>query len=268
MTGSAPSPRTVVITGGSSGIGKATVARLRAGGDRVIVMDVRPPGDAVDFVPVDLADEASIAAALRALPDRVDALVNAAGVSSGIGDPSKVVAINILGLRAITEGIVERMPREAYIVSTSSLAASAYREHRAPVLEFLAVGGWAAALQWCAENAEEVGAGYSFSKEAVILYTAARSTELGGRGIRINATAPGVTQTPILDATVARLGQDYLDTIPKPLGRLATAEDQARVLAFLAGPGASYITGQTIWVDGGYTAGVDAGTIVPFAVNR
>ncbi|KAA9144446.1 SDR family oxidoreductase, partial [Microbacterium lushaniae] len=147
-------------------------------------------------------------------------------------------------------------------------AASGYREHRPAALAFLSLPDWDDAAAWCVAHPEEVGAGYSFSKEAVIAYTASRSVALAARGIRINATAPGVTLTPILDATIARLGAEYLDTIPKPLGRLATADEQARVMVFLAGEGASYITGQTIWVDGGYTAGVETGEITPFAVNR
>lgn len=260
--------RTVVVTGCSSGIGQAVAQRLKDAGNRVVGLDVKEPTIDIAYVPVDLSVRASVDTAVRSLPDRIDALVNAAGVSSGIGDPLSVVAINILGLRALTEGVIPRMPNEAYIVNASSLAASGYREHRTTALEFLAIEQWEDCIEWCLCHPQEVGAGYSFSKEAVVCYTAARSVGLAARGIRINATAPGVTETPILDASVARLGTQYLETIPKPLGRLATADEQARVMVFLAGEGASYITGQTIWVDGGYTAGVESGEIIPFAVNR
>lgn len=260
--------RTVVVTGCSSGIGAAVVARLRDEGVRVIGLDIAPAESLRDVVWVDLSDPASIDAAVAALPDRIDALVNAAGVSSGIGDPLRVVAINILGLRRLTEAIVPRMPFGSYIANTASLAAERYLAHVPATLEFLRIADWTAALDWCAQHPEEVGAGYAFSKEAVVCYTAARAVELAGRGIRINATAPGVTETPILKDTIARLGSAYLDTIPKPLGRLATADEQARVLVFLAGEGASYLTGQTIWVDGGYTAGVATGEIEAFPERR
>ncbi|WP_439956452.1 SDR family oxidoreductase [Nocardia nova] len=93
----------------------------------------------------------------------------------------------------------------------------------------------------------------------MVCYTAAKALEFARRGIRINCAAQGLTETPILDYSVRSLGQDYLDAIPKPLGRLATAEEQASVLCFLVGTGASYLSGQTIWVDGGYLAGVESG---------
>ena len=261
--------RTVVVTGCSSGIGAAACARLLAADVRVIGLDIREPdGGEHEFVPVDIADVASVERAAESLPDRVDALINAAGVSSGIGDPSRVVAINILGLRQLTELLVPRMAGEGYIVNASSLAAAGWREHRDMARDFLAITDREKAMQWCLDHPDDVGAGYSFSKETVVVYTASRAFDLATRGIRINATAPGVTETPILDDSIARLGAEYLDTIPKPLGRLATADEQARVMVFLAGDGASYISGQTVWVDGGYTAAVDAGEIETFGLNR
>jgi NAD(P)-dependent dehydrogenase (short-subunit alcohol dehydrogenase family) len=74
---------------------------------------------------------------------------------------------------------------------------------------------------------------------------------LGAKGIRINCTGPGVTETPILDQLRATYGQQYLDDIPKPLGRVAEPAEQAAVLAFLNSQAASYISGQILWVDGG-----------------
>ncbi|WP_329240149.1 SDR family oxidoreductase [Actinoallomurus sp. NBC_01490] len=197
----------------------------------------------------------------------MDALVSAAGVSSGIGDPIKVVTINFIGLRELTERLIPRMAPGSYIVSTSSIAAAEYREHP-EALDLAVTPGWDEALTWCERHSDALGAGYSLSKEAVIYYTKRRAVDLAGKGIRINCTAPGVTMTPIIEATVARVGQGYLDAVPKPLGRVATADEQARVLAFLAGPGASYLSGQAIWVDGGYRAGVDSGALEHLPVSR
>src|SRR6185436_13406808 len=92
------------------------------------------------------------------------------------------------------------------------------------------------------------------SKEAIILYGMTSVDEVGARGIRINSTAPGVTETPILDQLRSAYGQDYLDSFSTPLGRVAGPDEQAAVLVFLGSAAASYITGQVIWVDGGSVA--------------
>lgn len=260
--------KTVVVTGSSSGIGRSTAQQLLERGAEVIGLD-RNPGDLdIPHIQIDLADSESIGRAADAVPARVDALVNAAGVSSGIGDPLKVVGINFVGLRELTGLIVPRMPADSYIASTSSLAAAAYRDHRDAVLELIATPDRDAALAWCSAHPDELGVGYSLSKEAVVYWTARQAVPLAARGIRINATAPGVTETPILDASIASLGTAYLDAIPKPLGRLATADEQARVLVFLVSAGASYLSGQTLWVDGGYSAGIESGDYPPMAVKR
>ena len=77
---------------------------------------------------------------------------------------------------------------------------------------------------------------------------------LGAKGIRINCTAPGVTDTPILDQLRTAYGQEFLDSFQTPLGRVAGPAEQASVLVFLNSAAASYITGQVIWVDGGAVA--------------
>jgi NAD(P)-dependent dehydrogenase (short-subunit alcohol dehydrogenase family) len=84
---------------------------------------------------------------------------------------------------------------------------------------------------------------------------------LGARGIRINCTGPGVTETPILDQLRAKYGQEYLDSFPTPLGRVSNPTEQAAVLAFLGSPAAGFITGQVVWVDGGNLASRVAATM-------
>ena len=82
----------------------------------------------------------------------------------------------------------------------------------------------------------------------------AAAVRLGPRGIRMNCSAPGVTETPILEQLRSAYGQDYLDSFEVPLGRVSTPDEQAAVLAFLGSPAAGYITGQVIWADGGILA--------------
>jgi NAD(P)-dependent dehydrogenase (short-subunit alcohol dehydrogenase family) len=144
------------------------------------------------------------------------------------------------------------MPAGSSIVSVSSLAAAEYREHLQVVGGLLNTGTIHDGIQWCHRHPDALaGGGYRLSKEAIILYTMTNTAALGARGIRINCTGPGVTETPILDQLRNAYGQEYLDDIPKPLGRVADPSEQAAVLVFLNSQAASYITGQVLWVDGG-----------------
>ncbi|WP_046302306.1 coniferyl-alcohol dehydrogenase [Mycobacterium sp. UM_Kg27] len=250
--------RRTVVTGCSSGIGAALVTQLGELGARVVGLDrVEPAGSVDEFHLLDLADPESIDAAAGAIGgSRVDALFNVAGVSSGIGDPERVVTINFLGMRQLTEALLPVMPTGSAIVNVSSLAAAAFRENAQTTVGLLNSQGMAAGLQWCRANpAALADGGYRLSKEAIILYGMLNAGPLAHRGIRINCTAPGVTETPILDQLRSKYGQDYLNDIPKPLGRVASADEQAAPLVFLNSPAAGYITGQVLWVDGGNTGG-------------
>ncbi|MFN8034004.1 MAG: coniferyl-alcohol dehydrogenase [Mycobacterium sp.] len=250
--------RRVVVTGCASGIGAVLCDQLGELGATVVGLDVcRPAPDAglSQFVQLDLADPASVDRAAQAVGAQVDSLFNVAGVSSGIGDPLRVVTINFLGTRMLTEAVLPAMGPGSSVVCVSSLAAANYRDHLSQVAGLLATESMADGVQWCHDHPDALAdGGYRLSKEAIIAYTVRNAVALGARGIRINCTGPGVTETPILDQLRAAYGQDYLDTIPKPLGRVSDPGEQAAVLAFLGSPAAGYITGQVIWVDGGNIA--------------
>lgn len=258
--------RRVVVTGCASGIGAHLVAQLGELGAEVIGLDVkRPELSPNEFHCINLADPASIDAAVAAIDGPVDALFNVAGVSSGIGDPLLVVRINFLGTRYFTESLLPKLSEGASIVSVSSLAAAAYLENRAVTAGLLATGTVAEGVAWCEHNPDALAdGGYRLAKEALVLYTMKSAGPLGSRGIRINCTGPGVTETPILDQLRGAYGASFLDDIPKPLGRVSDPAEQAAVLVFLNSRAAGYLTGQVIWVDGGNIAGRVAATLEGF----
>jgi NAD(P)-dependent dehydrogenase (short-subunit alcohol dehydrogenase family) len=244
--------RRVVVTGCASGIGEHVARQLTELGAEVVGLDLRRPAlQLKEFHEIDLSDEASIDRAAALIGGQVDALFNVAGVSSGIGNPPLVVTINFLGLRHVTEALIAKMPSGSSIVSVSSLAAAGYREHAGVVAPLLKTSTMQQGLDWCQSHPDAVGNGYQLSKEAIIFYTMRSATPLGAKGIRINCSGPGVTETPILDQLRAAYGQGFLDDIPKPLGRVSDPAEQAAVLLFLNSRAASYITGQILWVDGG-----------------
>jgi NAD(P)-dependent dehydrogenase (short-subunit alcohol dehydrogenase family) len=245
--------RRAVVTGCASGIGAHVVRQLTELGADVVGLDKHPPStDIAEFHALDLTDPASIDRAVASVGGQVDVLFNIAGVSSGIGDPLLVVTINFLGLRHFTEAVLDKMSPGSSIVSVSSLAASGYREHQQVVGGLLNTHTMSEGIEWCHRHPDALAdGGYRLSKEAIILYTMRNTAALGARGIRINCTGPGVTETPILDQLRSAYGQRYLDDIPKPLGRVAEPAEQAAVLVFLNSQAASYISGQVLWVDGG-----------------
>ena len=257
--------RHAVVTGGSSGVGAALVARLaELGATRVTVLDRQPPagaGDGVAYVEADLADPDAVDAAVDRIEGDVDVLFNNAGVAATL--PTDVVmAVNVLAPSRLMRRLLPRMPPGGAVVNTASAAGGGFHQHLAQIVDLLAIEDWGAALAWVAEHPELTADPYAFSKECLQVLTlhAARATM--ARGVRLNAVCPGVIETPLLGDFKATISEPVLDWMTgQGNGRRATPQEVAAVLAFLGAPAAGYVHGVNVVVDGGFTAAMTVGQV-------
>lgn len=248
--GSSTTRRTVVVAGGASGIGAACSARFAAAGDRVVVVDVADPAtlslpEDASALQVDVRDSSACDTAIAAIVAEhggVGVLVNAAGVITRAtaldttdDEWRRQFAVNVDGTfflsRAVTRAMVAR--GGGSIVNIASMWGT--------------IGGTGHAA-------------YCAAKGAVVQLTRAMALDHARAGVRINAVCPGEVDTPMLRAggREAALSDEQisaLGTSSIPLGRVASPDEIASVIEFLASPAASYMTGAIVAVDAGCTAG-------------
>jgi NAD(P)-dependent dehydrogenase (short-subunit alcohol dehydrogenase family) len=242
--------KVAVVTGGASGIGRATAIALVAAGARTIAMDrdddalaaLRAEVPEVLVARVDVADAWQVDAAHDAVAEehgRLDVAVNNAGVTRPIGwlhetpewSFDDVMAVNLRGVWLCLRAQLRHMHarRAGVIVNTASAAS------------FVGAPGVAP---------------YTAAKHGVLGLTRSAALEYAALGIRINAVAPGTVDTPMSDA-FAQLDDPFGDALVRqtpPLGRLAQAGEVADAILFLAGERSSFATGSVLTLDGGFTA--------------
>lgn len=243
-----------IVTGASSGIGKATAARLAVEGATVVLVDINADalqgamlaGDGHIALPCDVSDEAAIkdlVAEVKRQFGRIDVLANNAGVICNHApimeiesdDWLRVLGVNLIGVGNFIKhvGAVMVEQNAGAIVNTASVAGL------------------------------RSGAGgniYSASKAGVISLTQTTACDLGGYGVRVNAVCPGLIETGMTKGVF-----DYARGAGKEkklgqrceLRRYGHPEEIAAAIAFLASDDASYITGQALPVDGGNTASLN-----------
>jgi 2-hydroxycyclohexanecarboxyl-CoA dehydrogenase len=240
--------KTALVTGGASGIGKATVIELARCGATVICADVNAKTGAnlvreaaqanfaVEFVPVDLADSNSTrrcAAEVLSSHQRIDILVNAAGwndIQPFVENPpdymDRVLAINLGGTLHLTQALLPAMiaAGKGKIVNVSSDAGR--------------VG-----------SAGETA--YAAAKGGVIAFTKSLAREVARHSINVNCVCPGPTDTPMLQSRPDKLKEAFIRAIP--FRRFAKPEEIADAILFFASPRSDYITGQVLSVSGGLT---------------
>ena len=244
--------RTIVITGGASGIGLALANCFSSLGDHVVIADrnepaaqevasqIRQSGGRATAISLDVSDIASIdacAAALRSLDLPCHVLINNAGIEgSGSGASvdayqnwKSVMAVNLDGVALLTYALRPQLAAaRGCVINTASIQSFAVL-HTA-------------------------NTAYTVSKGAVAQLTKALAVELAPQNIRVNAVAPGVVETPMTmqsgrDSDRYRL---FLDRIP--MKRFAKPEELTGAYVFLASSAAAYVTGTVIPVDGGFLA--------------
>lgn len=244
---SSAASRVALVTGGSRGIGRAVAERLGAAGHKVAVNYVANEAAAADTV---AAIEAAGGTAMAFAADvgdttAVDTLV--AAVADQLG-PVEIL-VNNAGITR--DDLLMRMGPEAWDAVIRTNLTSVYLCSRA-VLRGMLRAKWGRIIN-ISSVAGVYGnpgqANYSAAKAGVIGLTKSLAKEIGSRGITVNAIAPGFIET---DMTAA-LGDEVAATVTQQitLGRLGTPQEVASVVGYLASGDASYITGQTILVDGG-----------------
>jgi NAD(P)-dependent dehydrogenase (short-subunit alcohol dehydrogenase family) len=265
------SGRRVVITGAASGIGAATARLLGERGAEVHGVDLEPmdpPGAGGRAYQCDVGDRSSIDGLVARLPLHVDVLMSCAGVpNGGRFSAERVMRVNWLGLRHLTESLLPRIPDGGSVVHIASTAGRDWSQRAAHHSELMAAGSFEAGLDWFHRHREVCGDGYTFSKEAIQYYTLWRSVQLLPAGIRMNSVCPGLTDTSIVVDFRRGLGDELIDHAQAIAGRMARPAEMAPAMLFLADAGASsYINGVNLTVDRGTGAARATGQTDPEAI--
>lgn len=244
----------VVVTGCRSGIGEATARLLCDAGAHVHGIDWRQPDLPLPaFTQTDLRDRIAIDRSVADIAGPIDALFNCAGLPP-MSPWLDVLTANFIGMRHLTESLLDLMPAGGAIVTVGSNGGAGWRLHLPELREFIATPSFEAAQRWCETRDAPRTDAYNFSKEAIVVWTLASSAQTIGRGIRLNCVSPGAVQTPMLAAIEDVTPSELIDAVARPIGRRSSPEEQAWALLMLNSARASYINGVDLPVDGGFVA--------------
>jgi len=256
--------RVVVAGGGGAGMGAAAVTELSRLGAEVHVIDLKgPPMDVAGYYDTDLRDPDATAATVASIGGEINALFYCAGRAGSKFPDLDVMTVNYLSARHLADLVVPRMPPGSAIASISSTAGIGWMGNIAKWMPLVLADGFAGGLTWVQDHPAEITGGYSPSKEALIVWTLWASYALADKGIRVNSTSPGPTQTPMMPDFEEFAGKEFMENFPVPLGHRASPAEQALPLIFLNSRAASYITGENLITDGGTMGAIMTGNIDP-----
>lgn len=232
-----------LITGATGGIGRAVVKKLHNAGATVILTDMRQ--ETLDAFAAELKERVFAFSCNLGDPDDVNALVEKAEKAAGKID----ILINNAGLTK--DNLFMRMKDEEWALVLNVNLTAGFRLARAVVRGMMKrrYGRIVSMASVVGVTGNPGQANYAASKAGLIAMTKCLAAELASRGITANCVAPGFVKTPMTDALPEDAKEKLAKTIP--MGRLGLPEDIADAVAFLAGDEASYITGQTLHVNGG-----------------
>jgi NAD(P)-dependent dehydrogenase (short-subunit alcohol dehydrogenase family) len=258
---------TAVVVGCSSGIGAATLRILGELGANVHAVSVNEPAEPhATFHRTDLSQVGDIEATAGALEaiGPIDHLIVASGIPVTRG-ALEILRVNYVGVRRIVERLVPHMRDGGAIGIVSSSAAGAWEESLPLLLEIVALTDPDESMDWFAAHPDLVADGYRLSKQLLSAWVAHASPALAQeRRIRINCTAPGVTETALIEETRAYVPDGFFERYPHPLlGRGASPEEQAWSLVLLNSKLNAAVTGATLFADQGVSAGTRTGSLSP-----
>jgi NAD(P)-dependent dehydrogenase (short-subunit alcohol dehydrogenase family) len=230
--------------------------QLEAQGDRVIGVDLQGVEVNADLATSE-GRKRAIDETLALASGAIDRLVLAAGLGGQVRDGLRVLIVNYFGsvdlLDAFKDAMVGRPGASA--VAISSNASQFGVDTDDPVVLALLDQDEARARELF--GAQDSGAGYRLSKHALARAVRRRAMEWGKAGVRLNTIIPGQTDTPLYRAVCADpLMGRFVDQLPLPLGRVATAEEIAGIILYLLSDATSYVHGSIVWADGGMDAAV------------
>lgn len=252
--------KTVVVTGASSGMGKATAEMLVDLGAKVYALnrsEVKVDG-IKKYISTDLSNKESIDEAFKIIPEHIDSFFGIAGASGVHTDFLTTVKIDLISNKYITENILsKRMKEGGSIAYMTSIAGNGWElegnaKYYLPVVESF---GWDEAVEIIEESPLVFlpgNFGYSFSKLAMHYLVAKYQALFASKKIRVNAVLPGSTNTGLKDDFIKLIGSE--ENLLKYTGyaqRLATSEEMAKPIVFLNSDMASYTSGELMIVDYG-----------------